>query len=153
MVRRPPHAHSDHRFRSEADQAFHAKPITRARVTGLVFATSTASVVGQIRGAFPDGFRLAELDAVGVVHEPLADGVGKRRVADDGVPVLGLELAGDDGRARVVAVIEQFEQILAVLRGEGLEAKVVQLCGAAHKSTNGEPAEMWSPCRAAAGQN
>ena len=35
--------HVDHRFRGEADQAFHAKPITRARVTGLVFATSSAS--------------------------------------------------------------------------------------------------------------
>ncbi|MDP3501358.1 MAG: hypothetical protein Q8S33_13515, partial [Myxococcales bacterium] len=35
--------HVDHRFRGEADRAFHAKSITRAVVTGLVFATSTAS--------------------------------------------------------------------------------------------------------------
>jgi hypothetical protein len=81
-------------------------------------------LVGQIRGALSDGFRLAKLDAVGVVHAAVADGVGQRRVTDDGVPVLRLELAGDDGRARVVAVIEQLKQVLAVLRGEGFEVEL-----------------------------
>jgi hypothetical protein len=63
------------------------------------------------------------------MHEAITDGVGQSRVSDDGVPVLGLKLAGDDRRPGVVAIVEQLEQleqVLAVLGGEGFEPEVVQ---------------------------
>ena len=41
--------------------------------------------------------RALEVEAVGVVEDAVADGVGEVRVADAGLPVLGWELAGDEG--------------------------------------------------------
>jgi len=47
------------------------------------------------------GARLAQafapqLDPVRVVDDPIEDGVGQRRVADDLVPAVDRQLAGDD---------------------------------------------------------
>ena len=52
-----------------------------------------------------------ELDAVGVVDDAVEDGVGQCRVADDLVPALDRQLAGDQQRAGVVAVLDDFEQV------------------------------------------
>ena len=60
---------------------------------------------GQAWPAACAGFRL-QLDAVGIVDEPVEDGVGQRRVADDVVPAIDRHLAGDDQRAGVVAVFD-----------------------------------------------
>jgi hypothetical protein len=51
----------------------------------------------QIRVRLADGVS-GEPEAVGVVDEPVENGVGQRRVADDGVPVLGLQLGGHHRR-------------------------------------------------------
>jgi hypothetical protein len=45
---------------------------------------------------------------------------------DDLVPVLDRDLAGDDGRSALVAIIDDFEQIAALLAGERSEAPVVE---------------------------
>jgi hypothetical protein len=48
-------------------------------------------------------------DLVGVVHEPIEDGIGERRLADGGVPLLDGDLASDDGGATLVALVDEFE--------------------------------------------
>ena len=52
------------------------------------------------------------------MNEAVEDGVGECRVADDVVPLLDRGLAGDDGRADAVPVLEDFEQIVPVLGAE-----------------------------------
>ena len=51
-------------------------------------------------GAFGGGFAQAlacEGEAMGVVHEPVEDGVGNGWIGDHVVPMLHIDLAGDDG--------------------------------------------------------
>ena len=47
---------------------------------------------------------------MGIVNEPVKDGVSKRRIADRLVPVVDRDLTGDDGRARAVPVVGFGEQ-------------------------------------------
>ena len=47
-----------------------------------------------------------ELDAIGVVNDAIEDGIGERRIADDLVPAVDRQLAGDDDGAGVVAVLD-----------------------------------------------
>ena len=67
-----------------------------------------------------------EIDAVGVVDEAIEDGVGVGRIADQLVPFVDRDLAGDDGRAAAVAFFEDFEQVVAGGGVERLEAPVVE---------------------------
>ena len=60
------------------------------------------------------------------MNEAVEDGVGECRVADDVVPLLDRGLAGDDGRADAVPVLEDFEQIVPVLGAERGEPPVVE---------------------------
>ena len=62
----------------------------------------------------PHGTAL-EGDPVGVVEDPVEDGVPEGGVANDIVPVLDGELGGEDGSAAGVAVVEDLEQIVAAL--------------------------------------
>jgi hypothetical protein len=51
------------------------------------------------------------------VDEAIADGVGMGGLADQVVPARDRDLAGDDGRAALGAIIEDLEQIAALGRG------------------------------------
>ena len=51
---------------------------------------------GALRGGFTEALA-GEAEAVGVVHEAIEDGVGNGRIGDHVVPVLDVELAGNDG--------------------------------------------------------
>jgi hypothetical protein len=55
---------------------------------------------------------------MGVVNEAVEDGIGISRVADEGVPFVDRDLAGEDGRA---APITFLEDLLEVTTGTGLE--------------------------------
>src|SRR5574341_311880 len=59
--------------------------------------------------------RSLEHEPVRVVEEPIADGVGQRRLADVVMPLPGRQLARHDGGARPVAVFEDLEQITPLL--------------------------------------
>jgi hypothetical protein len=48
---------------------------------------------------------------VGIVDEAVADGIGDARIADMVVPLLDGELAGDDGRARGGAIVEDLVEV------------------------------------------
>ena len=63
---------------------------------------------------------------MGVVDEAVEDGVGEGRIADDLVPVLDRHLAGDDGGGAPVAVVDDLEQVAALLAGERREAPIVE---------------------------
>ena len=55
---------------------------------------------------------------MGVVDEAVEDGVGVGRVADDLVPFVDGNLAGQDGRAAAVAF---FEDLVEIAAGAGIE--------------------------------
>ena len=51
--------------------------------------------------------------------------VGQRRVVEVGVPGFDRQLAGDQGRARADAVVQQFEQVVALRWPHGGDRKIV----------------------------
>ena len=63
---------------------------------------------------------------MGVVEEPVEDGVAEGGVADDVVPVLDGDLAGEQRAAAGVAVVEDLEEVVPSLAREGGEAPVVE---------------------------
>jgi hypothetical protein len=78
------------------------------------------------RGAqFPHALPL-QLDPVGIVDETIQDGVRQGWAADDFVPLREWHLAGDNGGAAAMAVLEDLEQILPLDLGEDGQAPVVQ---------------------------
>ena len=73
--------------------------------------TLNAGVVGGQVGEF-FAHRLAfEIEAIGVVHESVEDGVREHGFAQVIVPGIDGELAGDQRGALIVAVIEDLQQI------------------------------------------
>ena len=48
---------------------------------------------------------------MGVVNQAIQDGVGDRGIADVFMPVFDRELAGDDGGAGAVAVLDDLQEI------------------------------------------
>jgi len=64
---------------------------------------------------------------VGVMDQAVEDGVGVCRIADQRVPLIDGELAGDDGGAAAVAVLEDLQEVVASRGVERLEAPVVEI--------------------------
>jgi hypothetical protein len=68
----------------------------------------------------------AELQAMGVVDEAVENGVGERRLADQLMPFVDRDLAGDQRGAAAVAVFDDFEHVVALFGPERLEAPIVE---------------------------
>jgi hypothetical protein len=69
-----------------------------------------------LRGALGAGASQAvagEIDTMGVVDEAVEDGVGISRVADDIVPFVDGDLAGEDGGTAAVAFFEDLVEVAA----------------------------------------
>ena len=62
---------------------------------------------------------------MGVVNEAVEDGVGISWVADEGMPFVDRDLAGEDGRAAPVAFLEDLVEITTAAV-EGFEAPIVE---------------------------
>ena len=60
-----------------------------------------------------------------VVHDAVADRIGDRLVADERMPVLRLELAGDDRRAHRVPVLQKLPEVLPFLISQGAAPEIV----------------------------
>ena len=60
------------------------------------------------------------------MEEPIADRVGQGRLADVVVPLPGWELAGDDGGAGAIPILEDLEEIAPLLILHGGEAPVIE---------------------------
>src|SRR5208337_2160572 len=104
-------------------RAFHCAVAQPAVIHGLVaprsgepaFARTSVSWRGP-----PLAQALAgQLDAIGVVNDAVEDGVGERGNADQVMPAVYGNLAGDDERAFVVAILDDFEQIARIAMGDG----------------------------------
>jgi len=67
-----------------------------------------------------------ELDALGVVHKAVEDGVCQGRVWDAQVPVRNGDLAGDEGGGMPEAIVENFKDILGILNSDGVAQPVVE---------------------------
>ena len=60
------------------------------------------------------------------MEHAVADGVSDARIMEVLVPLRGRKLAGNDGGACAAAIIEEFEQIVALGIGERRESEIVQ---------------------------
>ena len=58
------------------------------------------------------------------MHQTVEDSVGDRGICDQLVPMLDGNLAGHDCRATAVAVVNDVEQVAALLRGERLNGDI-----------------------------
>jgi hypothetical protein len=81
---------------------------------------------------------------VSVVEEAIADRVGQGLVSEVVVPLGRRELARDDRRVDAIAILQDLEQVAALVVLDRGEAPVIDLCGAPHKSIHVEPSVMWS---------
>jgi hypothetical protein len=66
----------------------------------------------------------AELQAMRVVDDAVEDGVGEGRFADQVVPAVDRDLAGDQRGTAAVAVFDDLQQVVALLGAERLEAPI-----------------------------
>jgi hypothetical protein len=60
------------------------------------------------------------------VDDPVEDGLGKGRLADQVVPAVDRDLAGDQRGAAAVALFDDFQHVVALLRPKRLEAPIVE---------------------------
>ncbi len=63
---------------------------------------------------------------MGVVDDAVEDGIGQGRVADQVVPAIDGNLAGDQRRAAAVAVLDDLQEVVALLRTERFEPPVIE---------------------------
>jgi hypothetical protein len=80
---------------------------------------------GAFGGPFAQAFA-SEVQAVGVVHEPIQNGVGHGRVGDHLVPVFDVDLTGHDRAAAPLSVIEDLQHVAALLRRHVRQPPVIQ---------------------------
>src|SRR5262249_56094265 len=66
-----------------------------------------------------------ELDAVGVVEQAVADGVGEVGIPDGSVPVLRGDLTGDEGGGALGAVLDDLDQVSTFVVAQGSEEPIV----------------------------
>src|ERR1700693_6562 len=64
--------------------------------------------------------------AVRGVHEAVEDGIGDCRIDDHLVPVIDGELTGHNRRAAGMAIVDAFEQVAALLRGQWGQPPVIE---------------------------
>jgi hypothetical protein len=67
-----------------------------------------------------------EREAVRGVHEAVEDGISDCGIDDRLVPMVDGELGGHDCRAAAVAIVNDFEQVAALLGGQWCQAPIVE---------------------------
>ena len=70
--------------------------------------------MSQVGVFFPHRFSF-QINGVSVMDEAVEDGIGEGGVADEFMPLLDRQLRGDDGGTESMAVIEDVEQVTALL--------------------------------------
>jgi hypothetical protein len=80
-------------------------------------------VVSAISDCFSQGPRrllqvdISELEAMGIVDDPVEDGIGKGPLANRVMPAIDRDLAGDQGAAAAIAVFKNLEEEMALRPG------------------------------------
>lgn len=93
-----------------------------------LYAYTNRVMVGQLR-VWRDAFVVVPLlDHVscGPVDEAIDDRIGDRGIAEVGMPEVMRELAGDHRGAGVIAVLEEFQEVLTSRRVDRRDREVVQ---------------------------
>ena len=60
------------------------------------------------------------------MDDAIEDRIGKRRIANDVMPAIDRRLAGENNRARIVTILDDFEQIARLLGRERLRSPVIE---------------------------
>src|SRR5258708_6493462 len=98
-----------------------------AVLTGIVIGSGVlVGVKSLIAGVLFSHAFSGELKAVSVVNKAIQDGVAEGGVADNFVPMLDGDLAGDDGRGATVAIIKDLQKVAPFGRIENRKAPVVE---------------------------
>jgi hypothetical protein len=71
-----------------------------------------------------------------MVNQAIQDRIRQSRFAEIGVPFVHGQLAAEHGRTHVQAIVEDFEQVCAVLRGQPGQTPVIDLCVAQRNWTH-----------------
>src|SRR5262252_3327062 len=85
-------------------------------------------------GSSGDGFGLvllaqtvtSELQSVSIVDDAVEDGVGQGRLANQVVPAVDWDLAGDQRGAAAVTVFNDFQHVVTLLGPERLETPIIE---------------------------
>lgn len=92
-------------YSDEVGRRFRANAATpRSGATQALQCYSVVAGFRFLRQPFAHRFSL-QGDRIGIVHEPVKDRIGERRLPDGGMPVLDRELTGDHGRPPAMAII------------------------------------------------
>ena len=67
-----------------------------------------------------------EREPVSVMHQPIEDGIGEGRIADDLVPMFDRKLAGHHGRAAAVAILHDLQEVAPLFGGHGSKSPIVE---------------------------
>src|SRR6202043_4132813 len=67
-----------------------------------------------------------ERKTMGVVHEAVEDSVGEGRIADDLVPGIDRQLAGDQRRAGAITVLDDLHEVAPLVGREPVWAPVIE---------------------------
>jgi hypothetical protein len=81
---------------------------------------------GRLGLAFLAQTIAGELDAMGIVDQAVEDGIGVGRIADEIVPFVDRQLAGDEDRAPAVSGFEDFEEIVAGARIQRSKPPIIE---------------------------
>jgi hypothetical protein len=85
---------------------------------------SQVFTIGQLSHDLAHGLAL-ELQAVGVVHEAVEDGVCEGVVTDAGIPLVGGQLADHGGGGVAVAIVHDLHEVIALGGLQGFESPVI----------------------------
>src|SRR5437773_895442 len=83
--------------------------------------------LARLRALPPEAFA-GEVEAGCIVHQPIEDRTGVGWITDQLMPAIDWQLAGDNGGAAAVAVIEDFEKVTTGGGVERLEPPSYHLC-------------------------
>ncbi len=79
----------------------------------------------RLRPCFSHRFPF-EFKGIGSMDKPIQDGIGERGIPDAIMPFRPADLGGQDGRSKIVAVLQDLEEVLTVFRGHGGQGEVFE---------------------------
>ena len=66
-----------------------------------------------------------KFDAMGIVNDAVQYGVAERGIGDNIVPLRDGDLAGDQKRALVVTIVDDFQEVSTLFGGQGLGSPII----------------------------
>jgi hypothetical protein len=82
--------------------------------------------------ALPSRLESFQGDFVGVMEEPIEDGIGNRGITNLLMPELDRQLTGDDRGCMTVPLLDDFQEIATLGIVHTGKTEIVELCGAPH---------------------